>query len=430
MNTKQFYAQAASGIADLIFQELGLHPGKGHYQVKRPNNLPRVLILPIAINPTYARKLMGMQTQLSMAAKLNRDDTIQIRRGSNGTLLLEIPKPGNAEFDLPISKLRHRTGLKTVIGVDTEFKSSWLDFDTPTGKHALIAGTSGAGKTNVQRLIAYDLAMQNDPANVQMLLLDISDKQGLGWRGFESLPHLAHPIITDRQDAYKLFGWLSANIRKRVHHNDFLPHIFVGIEEIQDLMSDKELSETVSSLVRIGREVNIHFLASTQHLTVKNLGGSDIKRNITQRLIGKTDDATSANVAAGVTNSGAQFLTGEGDMILVSGGKTRRLAIALVSDKDIERLPMSDTQNKLDLDSYEDLRHIESQADIKRIGRNLDDIEPVHLAYALEHPESSQRQVYEEFSIGFPKIKKIQEYAQALLEIMANDGYSICKVRG
>lgn len=429
MEINEFYRQTTIGIADYIFQELKLHPVQGHYRIHSVTNCPRVLTLSLEINPTYARKLMAMPDQLAMAARLDREQVIQVRRGSSGSLLIEIPKPDGTEYALPVARLRHRTGLKTVVGIDLEFRSTWLDFAEPTAANCLIAGTIGSGKTNAQRLITYDLAMQNQPDQVQFVFIDISDKQGLGFNGFSSVPHLAHPIITDRQEAYKFFGWLQADIRRRVHYNDFAPHLFVNIEELQSLLDNDELAKSVSSVVSIAREVGVHVVAGTQNPVAANLGGNTtVKRNMTTRLVGQVDDATAARVAAGVINSGCENLTGKGDMLLVDRGRTKRLAVALLGTGDLARLPVSHTKNQLDLDRYEDLTYIEKQA--KTSGRNLDDIEPEHLAYALEHPNGSQREMYNQFNIGFPKIKQIQAYAAALLEIMQADGYTICKLEG
>lgn len=425
MNTNQFYTTTAQAVADYLFQELKVYPGQ-HYQIRTVNNGPRIINLAVTINPTFARKILSMGEQLSMAAGLDKSQVIRIERGSGGTLSLEIPKPKDCWFNIPVGRLHHRRGIKTVVGVDTDLKTAWLDFDEPTAAHCLVAGMTGSGKTNAQRLITYDLAKQNGPDELQVILVDTSPKAGLGWRQFANLPHLAHPIITDNQEAYKLFGWLQSDIRRRVTASDFTPKLFVGVDEIQELLTTDEMTQAVSKLAAIGREVGIHLLAATQNPVAGNLGDVSIKRNMA-RLVGPVDSADAARAAAGMKGSGAEMLTGPGDMLLVGTGRIRRLAVALLTDKDIARLDRVETVNRLDLDGFEDLTHVSEQANLP--GRQPDDLEAEHLAYALAHPDSSQRAMYDEYRIGFTKIKRIKEFAQAVLTALEVQGYKICELQ-
>jgi S-DNA-T family DNA segregation ATPase FtsK/SpoIIIE len=187
--------------------------------------------------------------------------------------------------------------------------------------HALIAGTTGSGKTNVQRLIVYDLALQNAPADVQFLLID-TRKRGSGWAPFAGLPHLAHPIITDDVTAARALGWATAEIDRRAAERRNTPRVFIGIDEAQALLEQEALIRPIVDIAGTGREFGVHLIAATQNPTAKQLGDITLKRNLSARLVGKVDGATAAHVATGQEGTEAHKLTGAGDMLLVTPDET------------------------------------------------------------------------------------------------------------
>lgn len=426
MKQQDFFRHTSKAIADYLYQELRIYPGQ-HYRVKTVMNGPRVLNLLLTINPSHARRVLAMGEALSMAAGLDKDKRIRIGRGDGGLLALEVPKPKGLWFDIGLNRLPQRRGVKTVVGIDTAHSPAWLDFAQPTGAHCLVAGMTGAGKTNAQRVIVYDLALQNEPAELQFLFCDVSPKQGLGWRPFVNLPHLAHPLITDSQEAYRLFGWLHADIKRRADTGIFTPRLFVGIDELQELTGkSKELAASVETVAAVGREVGVHLLAATQNPVEANLGSVGIKRNMA-RLVGLVDSPTAAQAAAGIAGSGAELLTGPGDMLLVGAGSVRRVAVALLGESDLTRLPVAESIPTLPLDEFEDLDQVSKQAGLTS-GRKNDDLEPEHVAYALTRPEASQRELNRQFGIGFTKIRRIQDFAGALLAALRADGYDVLKL--
>ena len=97
-----FYQTTATAIAHYLQQELKLVYGT-HYSVVDATSGPRVLALTVILNPRYARQIMGMSDALSMAAGLDRGASIRIERGRRGTLALEIPKPRDLWFSVPVA---------------------------------------------------------------------------------------------------------------------------------------------------------------------------------------------------------------------------------------------------------------------------------------------------------------------------------------
>lgn len=432
MDSQTFYQHATRAIAAYLAQELNINPGV-HYRIRSAVNGPRVIALRVIVNPRYAAKIISMTEALSMAAGLDKEVSLRIDRGRGGALSVEIPKPGGIDangmptglwYNVAITALPRRRGLRATVGLDTEHRPTLIDFSNPLTPHALIAGATGSGKTNAQRLLVYDLASQNRPEDVQFILID-TRKRGINWRPFERLPHLAHPVITDNATALRALAWAVAEIDRRAHSGRTTPRVFVGIDEAQSLLEDDSFVNLISDLAAIGREFGVHLLAALQNPTAKQLGDTNIKRNLTTRLVGKTDSSDAAKVAAGVGGTGAERLMGAGDFLLVQPDGTRRLTTALLTERDTARLPRVESVGYLDLEQYDDVDRTLDQADNQS---KADPLEPEQVAYALAYPDISQRELYRQFSVGFPKIKRVLEFASAVRAELANLGYSVRNV--
>jgi hypothetical protein len=421
MDNRTFYHQAANAIRGYLEQELSIQADL-HYRVQSAIDGPRVLSLGLVINPKFAPKIMTIAEQLSMAAGLDRGVSIRVARGQRGTLALEIPKPKALWYNVAVDALPRRRGLRATVGLDNDHRPALIDFSEALTPHALIAGATGSGKTNVQRLLVYDLASQNTPAEVRFLLID-TRKRGIGWRPFTRLPHLAHPVITDDDTALRALAWAVAEVDRRAAAGQTSPRLFVGIDETQALLEAEQFVRPISDLAAVGREFGIHLLAAMQNPTAKQLGDASIKRNLTTRLVGKVDSADAARVATGQGKSGANLLTGAGDFLLVQPQGITRLTAALLTEQDTARLPRSETVQALDLDQYDDVDRVADVADDGR-GRPPEPVEPEHVALAL----ASDRGIVwlaRELGIGKTRATRVKEFTDILLARLSELGYSV-----
>ncbi len=417
--TERVFAQRVSGaVADYLWQELKLHPAKGDYRVVGATSGPRVLTLALLINPKFTPKVIGLAEQLSMAAGLDRQSTIRATRGNRGTLALEIPKPESLWYDIGVTVLPNRRGLKAPVGIDVEHRPALVDFGNPLTPHLLAAGTTGSGKTNTARLLVYDLARGNRPEDVSLILVD-TRKRGIAWHQFRSLPHLAHPVITDDGQALQALGWAVAELDRRAVSRRTAPRIFVTIDEAQALLDRDEFIKPIGELAAVGREFGIHLFLATQNPTAEMLGSTNIKRNLTTRLVGKVDSAQAAQVAAGVKGTGAELLTGPGDQLLVgAGGIVRRITTALVTEADMGGLPRSETVPYLDLDEYDDIDHVLEQA------RPKAPVLPHQVANALVF-KGGINKLAAALRVGNDRATRIKAFADEVREVLDNLGYTI-----
>ncbi len=437
MNEQAFYALSMGGIVDYLAQELALDPRPPlqNYQFQPTINGRRYFTLRLRVNPTPARRIMAMGEALSMAAGLDKDVSLRVVRGRQGLLLVEVPKPKELWKPLHMSDLPawYRRGVFAPLGADSENRACGIDFKRHDTPHVLIAGATGSGKSNAARLVVYDLATQNHPDDVQLILID-AKKMGAAFGDFREVPHLLHPLITEDDQALQALSWCVAEMDRRAKQSRRSPRIFVLIDEAQELLIRPEYSALLSDLTAVGREWGIHIGLVIQNPTADNIGDVSIKRNVQARLVGSVDSPEAARAATGQGGTGAEkSLTSTGDMLLVQPGKVIRLITALLTNRDLQSLPRLTNGSipQLPLDEYEDPDHVRDVIEVNTsVGRNPDPLEPEQVYAALVEPNITQNELYRLFNIGRAKQRMVKQFAAAILKLMEEDGLKLCRDGG
>ena len=163
------------------------------------------------------------------------------------------------------------------------------------GPHALVAGTTGSGKSELLRALIFGLTVEHPPDAVSFVLVDY--KGGAAFRGCEHLPHVTG-VVTDLDNglAARALTSLRGELRRRervlatagaADLADYaasqagpnpgrggdpddpglppLPRLFIVVDEFRVL--SEELPGFVSGLVRIatvGRSLGVHLVLATQ----------------------------------------------------------------------------------------------------------------------------------------------------------------------
>jgi len=169
------------------------------------------------------------------------------------------------------------------------------------GPHALVGGTTGAGKSELLRALVTGLAAAYPPESVTFLLLDY--KGGAAFRDCARLPHTVG-VVTDLDAdlARRALTSLTAEIRRREallaavgasnlddHErlrgpgDERLPRLVIVVDEFKMLI--EELPEFVEGVVRlaaIGRSLGVHLVLATQ----RPAGAitADIQANVNLRI--------------------------------------------------------------------------------------------------------------------------------------------------
>ncbi len=245
---------------------------------------------------------------------------------------IEVPRPDpqavqlfplmrNLPGDLPFNS--------PVLGLDESGVPLLLRLEAPDISHILISGGSGSGKSVLSRSMIASLALQNQPDQLKLLLIDA---KGRSYRDFNGLPNLVCPVVTDPADGLHRLKWAVRHLEKREESGLNSPVLVIFIDELADLqmVNAREVEYLLSRLTHRGRETGIHLVATAQKPATSALANNG-KVVFPTRLVGRVGSAEEARVASGVAGSGAEKLMGQGDFLLFAKGEITRVQAAHLS---------------------------------------------------------------------------------------------------
>jgi S-DNA-T family DNA segregation ATPase FtsK/SpoIIIE len=212
------------------------------------------------------------------------------------------------------------------------------------GPHALVAGTTGAGKSELLQTLIASLAVGNRPDELNVLLVDF--KGGAAFGPCARLPHTVG-VVTDLDGALveRSIASLTAELRRREGvladagvkdledyrriGRDGLTRLVIVVDEFAALA--EELPEFVGGLVGIaqrGRSLGVHLVLATQR--PEGVVSADIRANTNLRLClavtreSESRDVIDASVAATIsrtTPGRAYARTGHADLTPFQAGR-------------------------------------------------------------------------------------------------------------
>lgn len=212
--------------------------------------------------------------------------------------------------------------------------------------HLLVAGATGQGKSVGLNVILMSLLHKKTPDELRLILIDPKKVELNLYSKIES-SYLASPVITEPEDAeqklqsvcdlmderYELLS--SVGVRNIKEYNalsivEKLPYVVVVIDEYGDLVmtSGKQMERAICRIAQKARAVGIHMIISTQRPSATIVTGN-IKANFPTRIAFRTTTGTDSRVI--LDQTGAERLTGKGDMIFFSGADTTRIQCAYVT---------------------------------------------------------------------------------------------------
>ncbi|MGA0877934.1 MAG: FtsK/SpoIIIE domain-containing protein [Ilumatobacteraceae bacterium] len=177
------------------------------------------------------------------------------------------------------------TTVRIDVGIGSEGPTT-LDL-VSDGPHAIVVGTTGAGKSELLRTLVMSLALNNSPQAVNLVLVDY--KGGSAFDACADLPHVA-AVVTDLESqgsentARRMLRGLEAELRHRetllriagvstqveYEHRcgsaaQAMPKLVIVIDELAALRAD--VPDVVSALVSVaqrGRSLGVHLIVATQ----------------------------------------------------------------------------------------------------------------------------------------------------------------------
>jgi S-DNA-T family DNA segregation ATPase FtsK/SpoIIIE len=241
--------------------------------------------------------------------------------------------------------------------------------------HALVAGTTGSGKSVAINALILSLLYKAEPSRVRMILID---PKMLELSVYDGIPHLLTPVITDMRQAGNALNWAVAEMERRYKLMSTLgvrnlegynkrirdaikageplthpfsitpdapepleeaPLIVVVIDELADLMMvvGKKIEEPIARLAQKARACGIHLVVATQRPSVDVITGL-IKANIPTRVAFQVSSKIDSRTI--LDQMGAEALLGQGDMLYLppGSGHPQRIHGAFVSDAEVHRV--------------------------------------------------------------------------------------------
>jgi DNA segregation ATPase FtsK/SpoIIIE, S-DNA-T family len=239
--------------------------------------------------------------------------------------------------------------------------------------HALIAGSTGSGKSVMINSLIMSILYKSTPDEVRMIMVD-PKRVELGM--YEGIPHLLTPVITDTKKATNALRNAVLEMERRLRllaevgarnidqynkkirklqaepRNLFedqeprsdeetrpLPYVLILIDELADLMmlEGRNVEESVTRLAQMARAVGMHLVLATQRPSVDVITGI-IKANFPARISFRV--ATRVDSRTILDGMGAEHLLGKGDMLFLPPGSSRftRVHGAFVTETEINKV--------------------------------------------------------------------------------------------
>jgi DNA segregation ATPase FtsK/SpoIIIE, S-DNA-T family len=240
------------------------------------------------------------------------------------------------------------------LGKDISGSAVWTDLQKMP--HALIAGTTGSGKSGSVNAILSSILLHASPNEVRMVLVD---PKRVELNHYEKIPHLLTPVVTSPRLAANVLNNLIAEMESRygvmeqararnlaelnrVREREGeapLPHILCVIDELADLMmvAPAEVEDAIIRLAQKSRAVGIHLLLATQRPSTDIITGT-IKVNIPARIAFAVSSQVDSRVI--LDQGGAETLLGQGDMLFRPAGtsKMQRIQGAFITESEIAKI--------------------------------------------------------------------------------------------
>jgi len=247
--------------------------------------------------------------------------------------------------------------------------------------HALVAGTTGSGKSVAINTMILSLLYKATPEQVRMIMID---PKMLELSVYEGIPHLLTPVVTDMKEASNALRWAVAEMERRyklmskmgvrnlagfnqliedatargesIRDPMFqminpleegeeyptlstLPSIVIVIDELADMMMivGKKVEELIARLAQKARAAGIHLILATQRPSVDVLTGL-IKANVPTRISFQVSSRIDSRTI--LDQGGAETLLGNGDMLFLPSGTSIpvRAHGAFVDDHEVHRV--------------------------------------------------------------------------------------------
>lgn len=325
-------------------------------------------VVEVVCGPAIVRYELQPAPGVKVSKIVNLQDDIALALAAKG-LRIEAPVPGKSVIGIEVAKPEvsavyfkdvvgskrfqdNKSKLAVAFGID--INGNPVVGDLASMPHLLIAGATGSGKSVCMNTLICSLLYKAKPDEVKIIMIDPKKVELAGYNG---LPHLARPVVTDPKKAalvlkevvnemdrrYTIFT--SCGVKNFKTYNEIageenrLPQIVVLIDELADLMmvASRDVEGHIVRLTQLARAAGIHLVIATQRPSVDVITGL-IKANIPSRIAFAVSSMVDSRTILDM--GGAEKLLGKGDMLYhpVGLAKPIRVQGAFLSEDEIDKL--------------------------------------------------------------------------------------------
>ncbi len=310
----------------------------------------------------YEMKLLDQGMRVNKVEGFDKD--LQMKLGTEGIrIVAPLPNKNAVGIEVPnrikeavvMRDLVEETdcasmALPVILGRDAVGRP--LVTDLAKAPHLLVAGATGMGKSVCMNAMICSILLFKGPDEVKFIMID---PKMVELAGYEDIPHLLSPPITDMTKAHAALEWackmMDARYEalKQVGVRDIgsfnalgedevrfrlakrgikledlsfpkarMEYIVVLVDEYADLMMvNKEVEKSIVRLAAKSRACGIHVILTTQRPSADVVTGL-IKSNLPSRICFRVVDKSNSRVVLDI--SGAENLLGKGDMLFLQPG--------------------------------------------------------------------------------------------------------------
>ena len=301
---------------------------------------------------TKINKISSLSDDLAMALKATR---IRIIAPIPGKDVIGIEVPNDLRETVYLKELLSKDQFKKSpspinLSLGKDISGIPLFTDLKTAPHLMIAGTTGSGKSVFLHSIITSMLYKATPKELKFIMID---PKMLELSGYEDIPHLLHPVVTNPKKASAALKWAVKEMETRYKllsdigvrdidsynkkidtETESLPFIVIIIDELADLMfvAPNEIKESITRLSQMARAAGIHLIVASQRPSADVVAGL-IKANFPARISFAVSSKIDSRII--LDASGAEELLGKGDMLLLQPPNNLiRIQGSIISDKE------------------------------------------------------------------------------------------------
>ncbi len=329
------------------------------------------------VDPTELDKALKLSEAVAMAS--NTDNVLAHRQA--GLILYQFQLAQGywesyTRADLPSSE---------AVGLAEQRRPVAFQLDPP---HALVAGTTGSGKSETVKSIIVSLMTSFTPDELALVMID----PNRDYIDLNNAAHLAIPIAHDADSIRTGLAYANRELLHRIDANNRDDkRLVVVIDEAESdiALGDKVNLEFAQNIAKKGRAFGVHLVVSTQEPKERTLEG--FLGQLLNRFVGTVRDGRESALFTGHAGLNAHKLTGKGDFLHVVGAEYHRFQVAQVTRRDFDSLERAEIKQPFE-DVSHDLVILPDEPETNEGGRPALTVDPIMTArYFWNNPYAISR---------------------------------------